>query len=67
MGLLRLLRILKEQCCVALTILQYIMPSKFSAPMLGGRKKKWVKEIVSAVITGKYESNKHFIFSFFSG
>ena len=44
MGLLRLLRILKEQCCVALTILQYIMPSKFSAPMLGGRKREEVGE-----------------------
>lgn len=47
------LRLLKEQCFLAITVLQHIM---FSTPMsVGGRKKEkeWVKERVSGAITGK--------------
>ena len=30
-------------------------------------EKEWVKETVTAAVTGKYESNKHFFYSFFFG
>ena len=28
-------------------------------------EKEWVKEIVTKAVTGKYESHKHFVYSFF--